>query len=172
MGLRGPPPTPGAILEMRGSSLVSSRGKEPEPERALPRVPAWMPKLGRPLFRELCRQLSAMGILGTCDRNVLARYVLLFLRWRRAEEFLEKHGDTWVVRGKGKKQPDGTRTEGPVLGWRTYPQVRISRQTAAEMLRIEDRIGLSPTARARLAGYVQGDGGGAEAVPDRFFGTG
>lgn len=161
MGLRGPSPTAKAILALRGSNRAERRGDEPVPDRRPPRVPTWLPKDGRPIYRELVRQLDAMGILGRPDQHLLARYVQLMLRWLQAEKFLNENGQTYLVRGRGKKNPEtGEREPGPVIGVKTYPQVRIARALAGELLRMEDRMGLSPSARARLAGFT-GTGGAA-----------
>lgn len=174
MGARGPQPTPDGILELRGSNRAGRRGAEPQPDRRPPRVPTWLPKTMRAVFRELCRQLADMGILGTCDRNLVARYVQVMHRWLQAEAFMNEHGQTYVVRGRPKRQKDGTVVEGPVLGVRIYPHVKISKALTAQLLQMEDRMGLSPAARARLAGTV-GLGQNAPGVPDAdsaFFAAG
>lgn len=174
MGLRGPPPTSKAILLLRGSNRATRGGEEPQPERAIPRVPTWLPKAGRPAYRTLTKQLAAMGILGTCDQSLLARYVTLFLRWLQVEKFLTENGQTYVVRGRSKKNKEtGEREPGPVIGVRTYPHVRISRGLSGELLRMEDRMGLSPSARARLAGCVNPEGAGGAGDPKlKYFGAG
>lgn len=164
MGWRGPPPTPAATLEARGSNRATRRGPEPEPERRRPRLPSWLPKPARVIFRELVRQLEAMGLLGLIDGRLVVRYAQLTVRWQTNEEFLNKNGQTYVVRGRGKKRPDGTREDGPILGVKTYPQVRIARNLAGELLRMEDRMGMSPAARARLAGYITGAAAGGEGT--------
>lgn len=174
MGLRGPSPTAKGILELRGSNRAARRGEEPQPDRRPPRVPTWLPKAGRPIYRETVRQLDAMGILGRCDQNLVARYVQLMLRWLQVEQFLNENGQTYVVRGRGKKNPEtGEREPGPVIGVKTYPHVRIARSLASELLRMEDRMGLSPSARARLAGFVNaGAPGGAGDAKDAYFAAG
>lgn len=174
MGLRGPSPTANKILALRGSNRAGRHGDEPQPDPRPPRVPTWMPKAGRPIYRETVRALEAMGILGRCDSNLIARYVQLMLRWLQAEEFMNANGQTYVVRGRGKKNPDtGVREPGPVIGVRTYPQVRIARALAGELLRMEDRMGLSPAARARLAGVVSGGGAaGSETPKGAYFAHG
>lgn len=134
-------------------------------ERKRPRVPTWLTKPARIIFREVCRQLESMGVLGVIDGRVLVRYAQLFVRWQQAEDFLNKNGQTYAIYGKAKKKGDGSVGDRPLLGVKTYPQVRIARNLAGELLRMEDRLGMSPAARVRLAGYVTtGAGGGAGAT--------
>lgn len=165
MGLRGPPPTPNAILELRGSNRADRNGAEPQPGRKPPRVPTWLPKPARKMFREICVQLAEMKVLATCDRNLIARYVKLFLRYLQVEEFLTEKGQTYPVYGKRRKLPKGKTAEGPLLGWRTYPHVRIAKALIGQLLQMEDRMGLSPSARARLRGAA-GIGNAASGVID------
>ncbi len=135
MGARGPAPTPTAVLKLRGSWLAKDRTGEPEPSHDRPRCPAWLDSCAKNLWRRLIPQLEAMGVLGTCDRNAVARYCLTFSKWRRAETFLMKHGDTATVRGELKP----------------YPQVKMAMALADQLLKLEREFGLTPSARARLA---------------------
>lgn len=162
MGLRGPPPKSAHILALRGSTLAASRKGEPKPDPRPPKFPKWLNAEGRPIFRELVRQLRGMGIASRSDGNVLSRYVQMLMQWVKLQAFLDENGMTYLLRGRGKKDPaTGQRALGPIIGVKTYPQVRISRNLAAELLRIEDRIGLSPSARARLTGSVSPGAAGA-----------
>lgn len=155
MGLRGPPPQSAHILALRGSSLAASRANEPTPDPRPPTFPKWLPHDLRPIWRELVRQLKGMGIASRADALVLARYVQMTAQWTKLQQFLNENGLTYVVRGRGKKDPaTGERVPGPVIGVRTYPQVRIAGRIAVELLKMEDRFGLSPSARARLAGSI------------------
>lgn len=174
MGLRGPPPQSAHILAMRGSSLAASRAAgEPQPEARPPSLPRWLPPDARPVWREVIRQLKGMGILSRADANAIARYVQMFVQWVKLEEFLNANGMTYVVRGRGKKNAAGERELGPIIGVRTYPQVRIAKHLVGEILKIEDRIGLSPSARARLGGMAALTGAlggkGGDASKARFF---
>jgi phage terminase small subunit len=57
MGLRGPQPTPTAILRARGSWLVNHRKDEPQPEKGGPPCPRWLNKDARKIWKALIPQL-------------------------------------------------------------------------------------------------------------------
>ena len=81
-----------------------------------------------------------MGVLTKADRNALARYCVLWGRWRKAEEFIASQGDSYVVRDE----------HGKVKGMKPYPQVRMAGQLAEQLLRLEQNFGLTPSARSRI----------------------
>lgn len=168
MGRRGPAPTPTKILQLRGSWRGSVNPAEPRPPVERPTAPAWIPADARAAFDVLAAQLAEMGIVGAVDGNALARYCVLWLRWRRAEEFLAVHGDTYVVRGR----PAADGKPGVPVGFKTYPQAQHALVLAHELLRLEREFGLTPSARARLVlDVVAGDEAPADAASE-FFGQG
>ena len=140
MGVRGPAKTPVKLLKMRGSALPASREDEPEPSRERPRCPTWLRLEAKRIWRRLIPQIEAMGILGQCDRLVLARYCQAFAKWMEAEEFLAKNGDMYAVRDKN----------GSVTDFRQYPQVNTAIRLSDHLLRIEKEFGLTAAARANL----------------------
>jgi P27 family predicted phage terminase small subunit len=91
-----------------------------------------------------------MGVLARIDGNALARYCRLWSRWREAEEFLMKNGESYL-----DKAPDGR-----VKRLQPYPQVATAAKLAEQLLRLEAHFGMTPAARARLAApreETQGD---------------
>ena len=140
MGQRGPPPTPTRILEMRGSWRANSRPGEPRPEPGAPRIPDWLDGAARRAWRQLVPKLEAAGVLTKLDGNALGRYCVLFARWRKAEDFLEKHGESHLVK-------DGA---GQVRGLKLYPQAKLAIHFAEQLLRLESHFGLTPASRARI----------------------
>lgn len=153
MGRRGPAPTPTRILQLRGSWRGHANPAEPRPPVEVPKAPAWIPAEARSAFDLLAAQLAEMGVLGAVDAGALARYCVLWLRWRKAEEFLAVHGDTYVVRGR----PAADGKPGVPVGFKTYPQAQHALVLAHELLRLEREFGLTPSARARLVLEVGGD---------------
>ena len=147
MGSRGPSPTPSEVLKRRGSWRANTRPGEPKPEPARPKPPKWLGPKARQAFLYLSRHLDAMGVLTRLDQNALARYATLWVRYRKAEEFIEKHGDTYVVRDK----PGPNGEPGQPVGFKTYPQWRHALALAQELVRLEREFGLTPSARARLS---------------------
>lgn len=146
MGARGPSPTPTGVLKNRGSWRANTRPDEPRPEPTRPKAPDWLEPEARQAFLYLSRHLDAQGLLTRLDQNALARYATLWIRYRKAEEFIAKHGDTYVVHGR--PGPNGEPGE-PTL--KTYPQWRHALSLAQELVRLEREFGLTPSARTRLS---------------------
>lgn len=81
-----------------------------------------------------------MGVLAVVDENALARYCRLHTRWRQAEKQVEQDGQTiMVVSREGKKLAKN-------------PAASLAAELAAHLLRLEQSFGLTPSARASLAG--------------------
>lgn len=148
MGNRGPPPTPTKVLKLRGSRRGNMNKNEPEPETGRPKCPSWINTRAKRYWKVLIPMLDQMGVLTKIDGNSLTRYVVMLARWRACIEFLEEHGDTYPTK-RAYKGPDGKFRE-MVTGFANFPQVSESQKLAESLLRLEDRFGLTPSARARL----------------------
>jgi len=85
MGRRGPARTPTKVLALSGSWRAKSRTDEPPADGKTPICPAWLGKHAKTTWRYIVPRLADMGVLGSTDRNTLARYCQLFVRWREAE---------------------------------------------------------------------------------------
>lgn len=139
MGLRGVPPTPSAILKLRGSRLANRPG-EPQPEQKAPSCPSYLTKAERQVWRQLAKKLERIGVLTIVDQNALARYCVLFVRWRKACDFLEAYGTTQPVK-------DGN---GNVKCFMHFPQVSEVNKLSVLLLRLEQEFGLTPSSRTRI----------------------
>ena len=167
MGLRGPAKTPTRILALRGSRRASRPG-EPQPEVELPPVPDWLGDDAKKAYAAMGERLLALGLMTAIDGNALARYATLWIRWRRCEEFVAKHGEVYVVRAK----PAWDKTEGAPIGFKAYPQSKLALALATELLRLEREFGMTPAARARLSSDVPVDDDAGEATSFDYFGSG
>jgi len=134
------------VLKLRGSWRAQTRQNEPKPESSRPKPPSWLSPEARTVFLYLSRHLDAVGVLTRLDQNALARYATLWIRYQKAEAFVAKHGDTYVVHGK--PGPNGEQGQ-PIL--KTYPQWRHALALAQELVRLEREFGLTPSARTRLS---------------------
>ncbi len=164
MGRRGPAPTPTRVLALRGSWRGKANPSEPRPPPARPSPPTWLSEEARKAFLVLARQLHAIGVVAHLDANALARYATLWVRYRKCEEFVAKHGDTYVARGK----PGKDREPGPAIGFKLYPQAKQALALSVELLRLEREYGLTPAARARLST----EGAVEEDETSEYFGSG
>src|SRR5690606_19881360 len=85
-------------------------------------------------------QLEGMGILSAVDKNALVRYCRLASRWVAAERFLVEKGESFPVKDE----------KGRFVRFEYFPQVRIAKECADQMLRLESHFGLTPSARSRI----------------------
>jgi P27 family predicted phage terminase small subunit len=106
---------------------------------------SWLDPLSKSLFRTLAKQLVELGILTRIDRQALARYCVLSIRWRKMEQFIQSHGEVCAI--YSEPDEDGQRV---LLKIDLYPQVRLASTLATELLRIENHFGLTPSARTAL----------------------
>jgi P27 family predicted phage terminase small subunit len=91
-------------------------------------------------WTDVCDKLATLGVLSHVDEGVIARYVAMLERHRRASAFLERHGSIFEVR-------DGT---GNLRQIKTHPMVAEANTTAAACLKLERELGLTPAARVAL----------------------
>lgn len=142
MGLRGPPKTPTQILMLHNSWRAREReGREPTPEAARPEKPNWLSERAGEAWDAIVAIVERMRILTVADGVALARYCTLWARWYEAEQFLQEHGPTYPIRDDS----------GKVKYIAQHPQVGIANQLSSQLGRLEDRFGLTPSARASLS---------------------
>ena len=141
MGARGPAPTPTAILSMRGSARAAGRGDEVQGPPGSPDPPGWLSESATDVWHELVPMLMQMGVLSKVDGNALARYCEIWIRWRRAAEFLASvPSEFYEVRtlASGKKE------------LKPLPMVAIADTLSTQLLRLEQQFGMTPSARVGL----------------------
>ena len=66
---------------------------------------------------------------------------MFYSRWRKAEEFLLKHGDSYPLK-------DGN---GKIKCLQPFPQAANAHKLGALLTKLEQEFGLSPSARVRLS---------------------
>jgi P27 family predicted phage terminase small subunit len=81
-----------------------------------------------------------MGVLTKIDGNALTRYCQLWSRWKKAELFIQKHGDTYPIKDEA----------GKIKCLQQFPQVTIAHKLAALLTRLEQEFRLTPSARSRI----------------------
>ena len=142
MGGRGPSKTPKEILKLHGSWRANVRGDEPQAEKAPPtmRCPSWLQAEAKRAWKKIVKQMGIMGILTYADENLVSRYCETWARWRRANEFIIEKGEGYPVMRDGK-----------IVSVHKFPQTVVASQLLSELIKMEDRMGLSPGARASLA---------------------
>lgn len=160
MGRRGPAPTPTDILKLRGSTLVTKRRQAHEvrgPD-GTPDSPDWLDDAGRDVWDQLVPLLESMGVLTRIDGHALGRYCRLWTRWRKAEGFIDQHGEMYPLKDEA----------GRVKCMQQWPQVAIASKLAQQLTRLEQEFGMTPSARTRIQVAGQTETPDAKS---RFFGA-
>jgi P27 family predicted phage terminase small subunit len=140
MGRRGPVPLTKQMLQLRGSWRADRNDSEPQARPGRPGCPKWLDVEAKRVWRRVVPELEFMGVLAKVDRQALARYCQLWSRWKRAEEFLQKYGDTYPLKDE----------KGTVRCFMPWPQIAIASKLAAALGRLEQELGLTPAARTRI----------------------
>jgi P27 family predicted phage terminase small subunit len=84
--------------------------------------------------------LQNMGVLTRIDGLMLATFCRLWSRWKKAEAFIEAHGEVFPIKDD----------RGRLKCFMPWPQVAIAKSLAQQLTRLAQELGLSPSARARL----------------------
>lgn len=143
MGLRGPKPTPSAVKLQRGTYRADRAAHNEAPAIGRPTCPAWMTDPdARKEFRRLVKLLGAMGLVGAADANVLVRYCIAWVRWRRIVQTLVANPGAEVATFKDET--------GKVKAVQVSALHSIARSLADELSRAEAALGMSPSARSRI----------------------
>ena len=140
MGQRGPAPTPAPILQARGTlrkDRVHNFAVAPE---GRPVCPSWVDDEAKAAWKQIVPKLQGMRVLTLADCNALARYCQLWSRWKKAELFIQKHGETYPLKDE----------RGKIKCLMPFPQVAIAHKLAAQLTRLEQEFGLTPSARTRI----------------------
>jgi P27 family predicted phage terminase small subunit len=140
MGRRGPAPSPTAVLKLRGTFRKDRQSDSIRADDGAPTCPDWISDEAKHAWRYILPKLERMGVLSRIDRNALTRYCQLWGRWKQAELFIAKHGDTYPIKDES----------GKIKCLQQFPQVSIAHQLAAQLTRLEQEFGMTPSARSRI----------------------
>lgn len=138
----GRPPKPTAIKKLEGNpGKRKLNNKEPKPTKESFTSPdSRLVPEGKRVWKRICTELNALGLLTVLDREALYIYCDAFSRLVEARKFLKENGETFE--GKDKQG---------FLKIQRYPQVQTYKECAEICSRIGSRFGLSPSDRVRLA---------------------
>jgi P27 family predicted phage terminase small subunit len=116
-------------------------GGEPRPPADRPTCPAYLSPTAKAEWKRLAGILNEIGLLTRIDRTVLAAYCQAYSRWVEAERKLAE-------------TPPLLKT--PAGYVQTSPWITISNKQVELMVKLMAELGLSPSARSRLAIRVPG----------------
>lgn len=147
MGLRGPKPKPTALRRLEGNPSGRPLPRnEPSPMLALKIEPPKDLTLdGKAIWKSLSEEMVRIGLLTVLDLNALHRYVKFLLEYYDAERKID--GKLVIT----IRWPNGTPRH-----LIPNPYLSIRNNAATQLGRLEQSLGLSPSARARMIGMLQG----------------
>lgn len=139
MGHRGPSPKPSSLKKLHGTFRPD---RAPEHE-AIPnlasgdqlKAPDWLSERATTKWGELALRLHSLGLLTEIDLDVFAAYCVSWSNWRDAEECIEKYGAI-------TKAQSGYEA--------VSPHVTRAKNHLAELIKLQNLLGLSPSARTRI----------------------
>lgn len=159
MGRRpGPPPTPTALKLVRGNPGKGPiNHREPKPRIGTPTRPGWLGPEERKVWRKTVAALRELHVLSIVDGDAVAVYCQTFVRWKAAEEYLNRNGLTYeVLDENGNVRYIGQR-----------PEVAIARHTLTALRSYQQEFGLTPAARSRIQTGAPA-APGADEIPEGF----
>jgi hypothetical protein len=141
--MKGRPPTPKNILEIRGSKHAKNREElGSAPTDPLP-PPEWLKPRAREIFSRVVEWLAGMGTLAVSDEHVITRYAAIYVMWEHAMQQLQSIDATYVE----VLAPDGS-----IRFSRPTAMAMQARECGDQLRHLETVLGLTPGDRTRL-GY-------------------
>jgi P27 family predicted phage terminase small subunit len=120
---------------MRGSDVAAKRGEEPLSDGVIVAPDIFLDSDARKKWDETVASMTRMGTLDSSDAAAIARYAVSYSLWKKLTEFIDENGTAYQS----------------VMGAHaSYPQVVQCMKLMELMLRLEQALGLTPTARAVL----------------------
>lgn len=143
MGARGPRPTPSAVLKARGTFRADRAPANEPPTLGKPSCPKWVTDAdAKREFRRLVKLLGEMGVVGAADQNLIVRYCLAWVRWRRVAQAL--------ITNPGAETAVYKDEAGKVKAVQVSALHSIARSLSEELGRAEAALGMSPSSRSRM----------------------
>ena len=145
--MRGRKPIPTKLKVLTGNPGKKRLPQgEPEPSPGVPDVPPCLDEYAKEEWDERADALAALGVVTEVDMAALAAYCASYSRWRHAEEALQARVDSAggnPLVGMVDVTKAGNVIQNALVG--------IANKAAADMVRYAAELGMTPSARARLA---------------------
>ena len=135
----GRKPLPTATKELNGNpGKRALNSSEPRPARLTkaPICPDFLHGLAREQWQKMSPQLLKVGVLTSIDLDALARYCLIYQRWRETEERIAKTG------GPVLETADGNYYQNPYLA--------VANKCNEQLNSLASEFGLTPSSRSKV----------------------
>lgn len=131
---RKPKPTAAKLLAGNPGKRALNH-LEPRPRVVLPRPPEHLSDDEKEKWKLIIRELHPLGLVTTIDKDALAMYCVIFVRWVKAEKF---------VRDKGEiiKTAAGNIIQNPYLS--------IANRALDQLNKLGAEFGMTPSSRTRV----------------------
>lgn len=162
MGRRGPAPAPSWLELVKGNPGKRKLNiNEPQPKKITwQEPPEYFNDDLRKVWFQVCKELNELGILATCDKFLMERYCVFLQKWRECRIFIsERLGGRFSYPVKSPAVPELRNAAGHIIRaaipseikyFKPFPEVRMLQELSSHLIHIEDRFGLSPSARSRI----------------------
>lgn len=141
--MKGRPPKPKHILELRGSKHAKNREELGTSPEALMLPPEWLKPRAKQIFTRLVEWLTRMGTLAETDEHVVTRYCVTYVMWEYAAQQLQQIDAAYVeVLDQG----------GSIRFSRATAMATQAKECGEQLRHLETVLGLTPADRTRL-GY-------------------
>lgn len=134
--MRGRKPKPDAVKRLAGNPGKRKLESGPVMDTTLPHCPEHLDDEARAEWRRVARRLRDVGILVHVDHAVLAVYCQAWSRWVKAEKKIAELGETVELENGYVQQ----------TAW-----MGISNRAVQTMLKAAAELGMTPSARGRVA---------------------
>ena len=142
--MRGRKPKPTALKRLEGNpGKRALNNYEPRPRVVLPRPPDHLSDAEREKWKSLVKELHPLGLVTTIDKDALAFYCVLYVRWQKAEKIVREKGEVM-------KTAAGNLIQNPYLP--------IANRALEQLNKLGAEFGMTPSSRSRIKTEINDPG--------------
>jgi P27 family predicted phage terminase small subunit len=134
--MQGRKPKPTAIKLLEGNpGKRALNHAEPKPRVVLPRPPEHLSDDEKAKWKATVKELYPLGLITTIDKDALAMYCVIFVRWLKAEKMVREKGE--II-----KTAAGNIIQNPYLS--------IANRALDQLNKLGAEFGMTPSSRSRV----------------------
>lgn len=112
---------------------------EPKPRVVLPRPPGQLSNEEKEKWKTTVKELHPLGLITTIDKDALAMYCVIYVRWTKAEKMVREKGE--II-----KTAAGNIIQNPYLS--------IANRALEQLNKLGAEFGMTPSSRSRVKADV------------------
>lgn len=134
--MQGRKPKPTALKVLAGNPGKRALNRaEPKPRVVMPRPPEHLSEDEKTKWKAVVRELHPLGLVTTIDRDALAMYCVIYVRWMKAEKIVREKGEVM-------KTAAGNLIQNPYLP--------IANRALDQLNKLGAEFGMTPSSRTRV----------------------